>query len=137
MTGRWKVIVGIAGLLVLAAVGIGLAVRLSGAAGNPAAASAGLSTPQQERLQKGITARTIAVQASVVAKEVRSQFLNRGQPLLPPGSRLSISGVTFHVVSAQMATVDATETGPSLGYWQLILVREAGHWQLLGTRKLS
>jgi hypothetical protein len=89
------------------------------------------------RLEQGITAPTIAVEASVLAIEVRGPFEQAGQLLLPVGSHIAINGATFQVVSAQMATVDATETSPNPGYWQLMLVREAGHWQLLGTRKLS
>lgn len=136
MTRHWKMVVGIAGLLVLAAVGIDLAVRLSESTGNPTAASAGLSAPQQERLQKGITARTVAAQASVVAIEVRGRFKQLGKPLLPVGSRLSISDTTFRAFSARLATVNATVTGSSPGRWKLVLVREGGQWLLLGTRKL-
>jgi hypothetical protein len=68
---------------------------------------------------------------------VRSHFEQQGKLLLPAGSHLSISDATFHSLSAQLATVNATVTGSSAGRWQLILVREAGEWLLLGTRKLS
>jgi hypothetical protein len=136
MTRRRRLIIGIVGVVVLAGVATGLAVRLSGPTGSPAAVSGRLTTPQQERLEKGITAPTVTAQAGVLAKEVRSQFVNQDQPLLAPGSRLSISSPTFHALSSQMATVNATVTGPQAGRWQLVLVREAGQWLLIGTRKL-
>jgi hypothetical protein len=137
MTRHWKLISGIAGVVVLAGLGAGLALGLSGSAGNPAAASAGLSSSQQVRLEKGITAATIAAQAGVVAGEERAQFEAHGKQLLPPGSHLSIETATFHALSSQLATVDAAVSGPSASRWQLVLVREAGRWQLLGSRKLS
>ena len=137
MTRHWKLISGIVGVLVLAGLGAGLAFGLRGSTTSPAAASAGLSSSQRVRLEKGITAPTIAAQAGVVAGEVRKQFEGRGKGLLPPGSRLSIQPTTFHALSSQLATVDAAVTGPSASRWQLVLVREAGQWQLLGSRKLS
>jgi hypothetical protein len=136
MTRHWKLISGIAGVITLAGLGAGLAIGLSGPNGGPAAASAGLSSAQQVRLEKGLTAPTLAVQAGVVAGEVRAQFEARGKQLLPPGSHLSIEPATFHAISSQLATVDAAVTGPSVSHWQLILVREAGRWQLLGSKKL-
>ena len=75
--------------------------------------------PQQQRLEKGMTAQTVAAQASIVAVEVRHAFKARGKPLLPAGSRVSISQATFHELSAQLATVDA-EVGdliPATGSW--------------------
>jgi hypothetical protein len=137
MTRVWKLTIAIVGMLVLAGLGVGLAVGLSGTPSSPAAAAATLPAPQQVRLERGITASTVAVQASVVATEVRSQFEQLGKSLLPAGSRLSIDSATFHALSAQLATVDATVSGPSPGRWRLVLVREAGQWLLLGTRKLS
>lgn len=137
MTGRRRLIVGIVGVVALAGLATGLAVRLSGPTGSPATASAGLTTSQQELLEKGITAPTVTAQAGVVAEEVRSQFVNQDQPLLAPGSHLSIRSTTFHAVSAQMATVDASVTGSQAGRWQLVLVREGKQWLLIGTRKLS
>src|SRR5947208_2694144 len=62
MTRRWKLIVGIIGVLALAGVGAGLAFGLSGSTASPAAASAGLSASQQVRLEKAITAPTVAAQ---------------------------------------------------------------------------
>jgi hypothetical protein len=137
MTRRWRLVAGIAGVVVLAGVAAGLAVGLSEPAGSPAAAPVRLAPSQQEHLEKAITAPAVTSQAGAVAQEVRGQFLKQGQPLLPPGSRLSISGATFHVVSARMATVNATVTGPQAGRWQLVLVREAGRWLLIGTKRLS
>jgi hypothetical protein len=88
------------------------------------------------RLEHGITAPTITAQASVLATEVRSQFEQQGKPLLPAGSHVSINDATFHALSPQLAAVDASVSGPGPGRWQFVLVREAGQWLLLGTRKL-
>jgi hypothetical protein len=137
MTRHWKLVSITAGVLVLAGLGAGLAIGLSGSTTNRAAASPGLGASQQARLEKEITAPTVTAQAAVVAAEVRSQFMSQRQPLLSPGSRLSISSATFRAVSAQMATVDATVTGAQAGHWRLVLVREGGRWLLIGTRKLS
>jgi len=134
---RSKLVVGAISLLVLAGAGTGLALSLHGSTSGPAARLAGLTNQQQLRLQHGVTASTVVAQAAVVAREVRNQFVSRGQPLLPAGSRLSIIAKTFHALSAQMATVDATVTGPQPSRWQLVLVREAGEWLVLGTRQLS
>ena|SRR5689334_16272913 len=137
MTRHRKLISIAAGVLVLGGLGAGLAVGLSGSTTNRAVVPPGLGTSQQVRLEKGITAPTVTAQAAVVAAEVRSQFVSQRQPLLPPGSHLSISSTTFRTVSAQMATVDATVTGAEVGRWQLVLVRERSQWLLIGTRKLS
>jgi hypothetical protein len=103
-------------------------VAVVGTAGNITLAPTAppLTKAEQARLERGITAPTIAAEASVLAIEVRSQFEQAGKLLLPVGSQVAINDATFQAVSAQMATVDATEKGPN-----------PGHWQLLGTRKLS
>jgi hypothetical protein len=137
MTRHWKLISGIAGVLALVGLATGLAIGLSGSTAKRAASPTGLSISQQLRLEKGITAPTVTAQADVVATDVRSQFEGRDKPLLPPGSRLSIDSATFHSFSPQLATVNAVVSGPSVGHWQLVLVREAGEWLLLGSRKLS
>lgn len=141
MKRHWKLITAIVGVLALAGLGIGLAVGLSGPSSShtttTAAAATQLTKPQQARLEQGITAPTVTAEASVVATQVRGQFEQQGKPLLSAGSHLSISDATFHAFSAQLATVNATVTGSSPGRWQLVLVREAGQWLLLGTRKLS
>ena len=97
----------------------------------------GTHPPQQVRLEKGITSPTVVSQSNVIATELRSQFDSRGKPLLPAGSHVSINDATFHALSAQLATVDAVVSGPDPGRWQLVLVREAGRWLLLSTRKVS
>ena len=137
MTRRWKMIFGIVGVLVLAGVGAGLAIGLIGSTASPAAGPAVLSAPQQARLEQVIAAPTITAQARIVAAQVRGQFEGRGKPLLPPGSHLSIDDVTFHALSPQLATVNATVTGPRTSHWQLVLIRESGQWQLLDSRRLS
>lgn len=139
MKRHWILTVVIVGVLALAGVGIGLAAGLSRPSPSHAAAATAmqLTKLEQARLEQGMTAPTIAAEASVLAIEVRSQFEEAGKLLLPAGSRMAINGATFHAVSARVATVDARETGPHPDHWQLMLVREAGHWQLLGTRKLS
>jgi hypothetical protein len=120
MIRRWKLTAVVVAVLVMAGLGAGLAVGLGGSS----ITAPPFTAAEQARLAHGITAPTIVAEASVLAIELRSQFEQAGKPLLAAGS-------------AQMATVDATETGPDPGHWQLILVREAGHWQLLGTRTLS
>jgi hypothetical protein len=132
-----KLIVAIFGVLALTGLGIALAAALGGSSSGTAVATAALTPPQQVRLEKGITAPTVASQSNVIATELRSQFDTRGKPLLPTGSHVSINDATFHTLSAQLATVDAVVSGPDPGRWQLVLVREAGRWQLLSTRKLS
>jgi hypothetical protein len=148
MSRRWKLIAAIIGVLALTGLGIGLAVGVASrssvdAGASSAAASSGaavvaapFSAAQRDRLEQGVTAPNVAVQARVVAAEVRSQFEKLGKPLLPPGSRLSINAATFRAVSAQFATVTATVTGPQPGTWQLVLVQEGGQWLVLGTRRL-
>ena len=137
MTRRWKLIIGIVGVLILASTGAGLAIGLSGSTANPAGAATVLSAQQQMRLEKGITAPAVTAEAKIVAAEVRGQFVGRGKPLLPPGSHLSIDDATFHSFSPQLATVNAAVTGPKASHWQLVLIRESGQWQLLDSRKLS
>jgi hypothetical protein len=133
MIRRWKLTAAVVAVLVMAGLGAGLAVGLGGSS----ITAPPFTAAEQARLAHGITAPTIVAEASVLAIELRSQFEQAGKPLLAVGSRVAINNATFQAVSAQMATVDATETGPEPGHWQLILVREAGHWQLLGTRTLS
>jgi hypothetical protein len=129
MTRRWKLIAALVGVVLLAGVGLGLAVGLSGPSTTTTARATTVFTgPQQQRLEKGITAPTVTSQASVVAVEVRHAFEARGKPLLPAGSHVSINQATFHELSAQLATVDAVVSGPAPGRWQLLLV---------GTRKLA
>ena len=139
MKRHWKLTVVVAGVLALAGLGIGLAVGLSGSSSSAttAAPAARLTMAQQVRLEQGITASAVTAQASVLAIEVRSQFEQQGKPLLPAGSHVSINDTTFRALSAQVAAVDASVSGPSPGQWQFVLVRESGQWLLLGTRKLS
>jgi hypothetical protein len=140
MKRHWILTIAIVGFLALAGVGIGLAVGLSKpspSSTTTTAAAPQLTQPQQVRLEQGITASTIAAQAGILAPEVRSPFEQRGKPLLPSGSHVSINDATFHALSAQLAYVDAAVTGPNPGRWQLVLVRESGQWFLFGARKLS
>lgn len=137
MFRHWKLAVSIAGILALTGLGVGLVVGLSGAPVGTVTPAATLTTPQQIHLEQEITAPTVTSQAGVVAVEVRHQFEHLGKSLLPFGSHLAINRTTFRALSAQLATVDATVSGPSPGRWQLVLVRESDQWLLLGTRKLS
>ena len=138
MIRHWKLIAAIVGVVLLAGVGVGLAVGLSGPSTTTTARATTVFTgPQQQRLEKGITAPTVTSQASVVAVEVRHAFEARGKPLLPAGSHVSINQATFHELSAQLATVDAVVSGPAPGRWQFVLVHESGLWLLVGTRKLA
>jgi hypothetical protein len=106
----------------------------SASQGNVPAAK--FNSAQQVRLERGLTAPGIAAQSTVVAAEIRAQFVGRGRPLLPADSRVRIEPATFDATSAKTATVDAAVTGPDSGRWQLLLVSEGGNWLLLGTRKL-
>jgi hypothetical protein len=137
MIRHWKLTVAIIGALALTGVGIGLAVGLHRAPAGTAAETAAFPLSEQTHLEQTIAASTVTKQASVIAMEVRSQFEQRGELLLPAGSRVSIDGATFHSSSARLATVDATVRGPRPGRWQLVLIRETGQWLLLGTKKLS
>lgn len=140
MKRHWKLTVAVACVLILAGIGIGLAVGLSGPSpshSTAAAAATQFTQPQQTRLEDGLTAQTLTAEARVVAIEVRSEFEQRGRLLLPAGSHLSISDTTFHALSAQLATVNATVTGSSPRRWKLVIVRERGQWLLLGTKRLS
>src|ERR1039458_1477881 len=132
MIRHWKLIAAIVGVVLLAGVGAGLAVGLSGPSTTTTARATTVFTgPQQQRLEKGITAPTVTSQASVVAVEVRHAFEARGKPLLPAGSHVSINQATFHELSAQLATVDAVVSGPAPGRWQFVLVHESGLWLLV------
>lgn len=122
---------------VLAAGGLAVAV-IAGLGGfSPSSAGGGLSSSQQERLESGIANPAVAAEAAILALDLRAQFMKRDQPLLPPGSHLSINAASFHATSADTATVDAVVSGPAPGHWQLMLIRESGSWLLIGTRKLS
>src|ERR1019366_4913555 len=92
---------------------------------NPAAVK--FAPAQQVRLERRLTAPGIAAQASVVAGEVRNEFVRRGQSLLPAGSRMRIDSATFHAISSGTATVSAVITGPEPGHWQLLLVSESSN----------
>lgn len=133
MIRSWRLTAAAVAVLALAGLGAGLAVGL----GSSSTTAPPLTKAEQARLEQGITAPTVAAEANVLAIEVRSEFEQAGKLLLPVGSHMTINDATFQASSAQMATVDATETGPSPGHWQLTLVREAGQWQLLGTQTLS
>jgi hypothetical protein len=140
MSVRRKLAVAVIAVLVVAGVGVGLTIGLRSRPAGTAtghAVSSLLSSTQQTRLERGLTASTVTAQADSLALEVRSKFEDRGEPLLPAGSHVSIDPATFHMLSAQLATVDATVSGPKPGHWQLVLVRESGQWLLIGTRKLS
>ncbi len=95
-----------------------------------------LSTVQQARLERQVTSPDISSEATVVAFGIRAAFVSRGAPLLPAGSRLQISPVSFRTTSAITAVVDATVAGPRPGRWRLLLVRQRGQWLLIGTRRL-
>jgi hypothetical protein len=103
--------------------------------GNPS--SAEFSSAQLTRLERGLDAQGLAAQAIVLADSIRSQVVSRGRPFLPSGSRVHIEAATFEVRSPETATVDAMVTGPMPGKWLLLLVRQGGNWQLIGTRNMS
>lgn len=126
-------------VLLAAGLTVGL-ITVSSGSRSPArgrASAAVFSSAQLVRLERGLTAPTVDSQAAVVAPQIRTQFLDRGQPLLPAGSRVRISSATFRFARAGLATVNAVITGPEAGRWQLILIRNQGHWLIIGTRRLS
>jgi hypothetical protein len=96
----------------------------------------GLSSSQQKNLERGINDPAVATEAEVLAAGLREQFMERGEPLLSPGSHLSIDVASFRATSGDTATVDAVVTGPATGRWRLLLIRQGGSWLLIGTRKL-
>ena len=95
-----------------------------------------LTSAQRTRLEQGISAPAISSQATVVAAEVRAQFISAGRSMLPAGSHVQISTATLRATSAGTATVDAVVSGSAAGRWRLLLIREGGRWLLIGTRKL-
>jgi len=101
------------------------------------ASSVKLSSAQQSRLERGLTAPSVAGELTVVAAEVRAPFMSRGQRLLPAGSRVRIEPATFKAGTVKTATVDAVLTGPHPARWQLLLINESGNWLLIGTRRLG
>jgi hypothetical protein len=124
----------VAGLLVAAGVAVVLLTVTGTHQGS--ASAVGFSSAEQARLQRGLTAPSIAAQSRVVAAEIRAQFIGRGRLLLPAGSRVHIEPATFDARSVKTATVDAIITGPKPGHWQLLLINESGNWQLIGTKRL-
>jgi hypothetical protein len=119
MTLRKRKTFGLASAVVLV-VTAGLAIsRLILRAGHQSAAQAsGFAVSprvgQQVRLERGLTAPAIPAQATVVAGEIRSQFLANGRSLLPEGSRVRIQPATFYATSPMTATVRASITGHNL-----------------------
>jgi hypothetical protein len=103
----------------------------------PSGPSRTLAPAQQAKLEREIAARSVQAEADVVALQVRAAFVQKGRPLLPAGSRLVIRRSTFRQVTSETAVVDAVVTGPSPGWWELLLVRQEGQWLLIGTRRLS
>jgi hypothetical protein len=128
-----------AGVLVLiAGLAVGLITAFSGSNSSQRGSTSAIefNTAQQIRLERGLTESEIGSQATIVAPEIRSQFMGRGQLLLPAGSQVRIEPATFQVTPSGIATVNAVITGSEPGRWQLLLVRDDGNWALIGTRRL-
>ena len=139
---RKRLIVGLIAVVVLAVAGGIVAAVLTTNGDHKSAAKASASASsfnaaQQTRLERGLTAPSLRKQASVVAAEIRTQFLAKGQPLLSAGSRLRVQPATFKVTSPWTATVQATVTGPRPGHWLLLVIKEGANWLLIGTRRLT
>jgi hypothetical protein len=138
---RKQWIFGLVAVAVVLAAG-GVAAALFATAGNPrssartSALAVKLSSAQQARLERGLAAPSITAEAAVLAVELRAQFLEKGQSLLPGGSQARIAAATFKTSSPRTATVDASITGPQPRRWQLLLIKENGSWLLIGTREL-
>lgn len=128
-------------LTLISAVSIGLVACSSNSpsgAGGPAVTlvTGKLTARQAGRLDREISAPTVAGEAVVVANAVRAEFIRKGRTLLPAGARIRIEPATFRETNAGTATVTSVLTGPDSGRWLLLLVREQGQWLLIGTRRL-
>jgi hypothetical protein len=125
---------------VLVAGGLTVAFFAAAHSHEPAARASALTVKlgpaQQARLERGIAAPSIAVQATALAAEIRGQFVARGKALLPVGARILLDAATFAATSPQTATVRATVTGPHPGHWLLQLIKEGANWLLIGTKRL-
>ena len=141
MASRKRRVFGLAAIVaVLVAGGLTVAFFAAAPSHEPAARASALTiklgSAQQTRLERGIAAPSIAVQATVLAAEIRSPFLARGEALLPAGAHILLDAATFTVTSPQTATVRATVTGPHPGHWLLQLIKEHANWLLIGTKRL-
>lgn len=139
---RRKWIFGLVTAVILLAGGI--AATFIATAGNPRSAARPstlaidkFGSAQQARLQRGLVAPSLTAQSAVLAVEIRAQFLEKGQSLLPAGSRARIDATTFKISSPTTAVVDASIDGSHPQRWQLLLIKENGSWLLIGTRGLG
>jgi hypothetical protein len=134
MTRNRKLAVVVIGVLAVGGAAAAATAELN--VSSPSLSGPGLSSSQQKNLERGINAPAVATEADVLATGLRGQFMERGEPLLPPGSHLRIDVASFRATSGDTATVDAVVTGPATGHWRLLLIRQGGSWLLIGTRKL-
>jgi hypothetical protein len=129
-------ILGLVAVVILVVAGGLAAAFLTAGGGQQPAAQANLGPAQQTQLERGLTAPAITKEATVVAVEIRGQFLAKGRRLLPAGSRILVLPSTFEATSPRTATVRATVSGPQPGHWLLLLIKEGKSWLLIGTRRL-
>jgi len=135
---RWVMTAGALLAVLVAAVIVVLSLGGSHTPASTASGPAGTLPPaQQSRLEHGLSDPSVAGQSAVVAAEIRTNLMNRAQPVLPAGSAVRLDLATFTVTEPDAAVVDATVSGPEPGRWQLSLVQEGGQWLVIGTRRLG
>jgi hypothetical protein len=92
-----------------------------------------LTASQAARLADSLTGTNRRRIASVLAPAVASAYREHPGRFWPTGTRIRIAWRQMHPLSAIIATVPATVTGPRPGRWTFLLQHTSDGWTVLAT----
>jgi hypothetical protein len=142
---RRVVLIGIAAVLVAAAVTAVIVVLVSRSSDNPAADTPAASVtevpftvPQADVdvLKAGLVSSDPAVEAKALATILQTKANLEKEPLLPAGSSIKIDAGNA-LRYGDLASVPATVSGPRPGKFMLLLSKEGESWLMYGTEQLG
>ena len=142
---RRVVLISIAAVLVAAAVTAVIVVLVSRSSDNPAADTSAadvtevaFTVPQADVdvLEAGLVSSDPAVEAKALATILQTTANLENEPLLPAGSSIKIDAGNA-LRYGDLASVQATVSGPRPGNFMLLLTKEGESWLMYGTEQLG
>jgi len=134
------VLLGISLLLFLIAVAILVVPQLTapspGVHVTPTVTTTHLPVADATRLEKTLTNPDMRVQATALMPGLRTLYLRQSQPMIPPGSTISIvTSTSICRGNSCQASAIVTEKGGKATHFTLYLDRSTGQWLIAGSNR--
>jgi hypothetical protein len=94
------------------------------------------TTQDAQRISSALGSSDRSTTATVLAPELRGDFVKSGVQAVPPGSSVSVLADRFVALRPDYASVPMVVTGPRSGNFVAVLSYEQGAWLVVTTQEV-